>query len=127
MESPDRYWFLLVPDRKETSSTAGIFRFVSLHVTNLTESVDFYRDALNAKVVEKDKSYPGAYDLGNSAMLTFTGDDGMHVELVELEAGVSLERGEAFGRFAIETEDNAPMKISESISRYLDDAWEYLL
>ena len=42
----------------------------------------------------------------------------MYIELVELPKGQELRRGEAFGRLAIETEDNAAMGVSEALSRY---------
>ena len=110
VESPDGHWMLLMPD-KSNESYSGIFRFVSIHVSDLAESVCFYRDALGAVVVANS---------ANSAMIKF--GEGVALELTQLEETLELERGDAFGRFAIETEDGGPMKISENIARFACDS-----
>jgi hypothetical protein len=108
VKMPDGHWLLLSP---RNQGGLGIFQCVSLHVANITESVAFYCNALKAHLIQ----FNTAGD--RSAILSFAGPDSVQLELVELPTGVNLDRGEAFGRLAIETEDNAPMKISESISR----------
>lgn len=110
VESPDGHWFLLSPETRVSGVKIGqgIFQYVSLHVESLLESTEFYCKTLNAKLVKSEMK---------SCLLSFAGQQSVHIELVELEEG-TLEKRESYGRFAISTEDGAPMKISESINRY---------
>jgi catechol 2,3-dioxygenase-like lactoylglutathione lyase family enzyme len=120
VESPDGYWFLLTPNttlRSGEKIGEGIFQYVSLHVQNVSESIDFYRDALDAEIVYRE--IDSALLSPPSVLLSFAGPQSVHLEVVELDPAESLERREAFGRFALATEDLAPMKISESIDRLL--------
>ena len=120
-------------EKKQVSSgetNTNIFKYISLHVRNISESIEFYRDALDAKIVlykDPDHIIPTP-----SALLSFSHNSPDHqpqhqhyptnteeclVELVELGGNVSLDRGEASGRFAIETEDDASVRICDAISR----------
>lgn len=196
VESPDGHWFLLCDSKPSYSSlrTYGnefshdkasksssnysfsglqqiradneIFIYVSLHVSNLTESISFYCDVLHAQAVSMSTSnhFRAAvspviltvntephisaldYDLNNngprSAMLSFINSyqrafhasqatiyyNDVGLELVQLErlpdegsvsmVGQFVDRGEAFGRLAFATEDNAADKINERVRRY---------
>ena len=130
LQTSDGYWILLV-DVPDGKSSLSAILFISLHVTDIQESIDFYTIALNAKVIPQDSDdFPqGALkSIDNnikSVVLNFDSNEdpsqkgkGVYIELVELPKGQELRRGEAFGRLAIETEDNAAMGVSEALSRY---------
>ena len=109
---------------KVSSGDTNIFKYISLHVRNISESVEFYKDALNAKIVlYKDSDYRIPTP---SVLLSFSHNSLDHhptntedclIELVELGASVPLDRGETSGRFAIETEDDASVLINDAMSR----------
>lgn len=138
LQTIDGYKILLV-DIPENISTISAIVFISLHVNDLEESIDFYTTALKAKIIHEDSDdFPsGAMrnrntdgmntHIARSAILSFDSinevqeqkkKQGVYIELVELSKDVELNRGEAFGRLAIETEDNAAMGISEAMGQY---------
>ena len=136
LRTVDGYEILLV-DVPESLSTLSAILFISLHVTDIQESIDFYTTALKAKVIPEDSDqFPigalksrGDGSIGkNAGSVVFRfdndkyeehkGQDSVYIELVELSKDIELTRGEAFGRLAIETEDNAAMEISEAMSQY---------
>lgn len=110
--SPDGYWLLLVPDEPSVKSE-GVFRFVSIHVSTLAESICFYQEALHARLSVPPDA--GKCD-PNSAMMSF--GRGVSIELVQLDAGTPLQRGAAAARLVVETEQGGPRAIGERISRW---------
>jgi catechol 2,3-dioxygenase-like lactoylglutathione lyase family enzyme len=117
MVSPDGYSFMVV----DASPLAGAqpddpFLFVSLHVSDLDAAITFYRDVLKATIVDA-ASVPGGERNARAVHARFAPDT-PGVELVQLPAGVKLDRAIATGRFATETEDGAPEKVAALVTAH---------
>uniref|UniRef100_A0A6B2L5W2 Uncharacterized protein n=1 Tax=Arcella intermedia TaxID=1963864 RepID=A0A6B2L5W2_9EUKA len=110
VSAPDGYRFLLVPGT-EGCNGSDPFLFVSLHVTDLKKSLQYYTQVLGFKVFN---NVLGALGTSNSAVIGFE-ESTFKIELVELDALVKLDHKKGIGRLAIETEDEAPATVGEKV------------
>jgi len=110
----DGYKFLIVdtPDVPEYQHNQDPFLHVSLNVSNLRGSVEYYRDALGFTVF-KDNSG----DHSNPRVIIgFTSTKSFKMELVQLKnSEVGVQHAKAIGRIAIETEDNAQSNVEQNV------------
>jgi catechol 2,3-dioxygenase-like lactoylglutathione lyase family enzyme len=113
LQTPDGHYILLIDKENSFSSSEGPVLYISLHVSHLESAKSFYRDVLGAKVVSETST---------SVSLLWPLHEGdnsrssVGVELVQLPQGLTLDHAEAQGRFAIETEDNAPDAMSKRVT-----------
>jgi len=107
----DGYKFLLVDHPYiQSHHPEDPFLHVSLNVSNLKSSVEYYRDALGFTVLKEDmedKELP-------RAIVGFKSTKSLKIELVQLKEGV-VDHGKAIGRIATETEDNAQEKVEKNV------------
>ena len=120
IKSPDNIYIHLVNEEISLDGysvalpLAGAIKYISIHVTNLEISLQFYQKVLGANLLARH---------GRSAVFSFVKDENVEkdvlVELVELESeGVDhqkINRADLHGRFAIETEDGAPLYIAQKV------------
>jgi catechol 2,3-dioxygenase-like lactoylglutathione lyase family enzyme len=87
---PDGYNYKIIPD--DTLSDQSRILYVSLHTSDLERTKKFYTETLSMTLYNSnDKSILVGYENDNDAK----------IEFVQLENGVDLVHGEAFGRLAI--------------------------
>jgi len=106
--SPDGYRFLLVPVSSGCNAEDP-FLFISLHVTDLAKSIEFYTE-LGFTIFN---NVPGA--LNNRSVVLGLDEKYAKLELVQLEKGHPLDHKSAIGRLAIETDDEAPVVVAEIV------------
>mmetsp|Transcript_3770 Transcript_3770/g.5951 ORF Transcript_3770/g.5951 Transcript_3770/m.5951 type:complete len:291 (-) Transcript_3770:473-1345(-) len=106
---PDGYRFMLVDTDQGDSNEP--FLYVSINVSDLTKSKDFYCNVLGAKVYDE---VSGVLGTPNSVAIGFA-DDGTKIELVESDGKAAIDHKFASGRFATETEDGAPAYMGERV------------
>jgi hypothetical protein len=93
------------------------FVCISLNVSNILRASAFYHDILGATVEIKDaENLIISWDNGDcvcnaNTCMHVDKDRNVFLELVQLHQGEVVDRGQAFGRLAIETEDDAPAYI----------------
>jgi len=105
----DRYRFKLVyrtKDRREP------FRLVSLHVTDVKKSRDYYTSSFGMSVFSS-KDVNGALKSDDSVLVGFSEDQTL-IELVELR-DAKLDHAKALGRIASAVEDNGPWTIGAKV------------
>jgi catechol 2,3-dioxygenase-like lactoylglutathione lyase family enzyme len=110
-QMPDGHFIKLVPRTvfpgEEGDTPREIFKGVSLHVSDLKSSISFYESVLEAECVSSDAQH-ATFSFGSGSQ----GDGDVLVELHEAPGGW-VDRAEASGRFAIETNDGAPSSVAE--------------
>lgn len=129
LQAPD-HWILLEESPVERDQLPVLY--VSLHVTDLEHSLKFYSNILGASPVHHfshsnadEKSAVVSWELNDQVSISSEAcadagrknTRGACIELVQLPPGQKVERAQAFGRFAIETEDNAPFYLAERLVR----------
>jgi len=109
----DGYKFLIVdsPVVPEHQNPTDPFLHVSLHVSNLKNSVEYYRDALGFTVF-KDHSSDASHP---RVIIGFTTSKSLKLELVQLKNGEYVDHAKAIGRIATETEDNAQANVEHNV------------
>ena len=115
VQTPDGHFINLIDDNMETNTEEltslrridKIFDHIAIHVSNITESIAFYRDILCAKVEDIHHNIAKCYWYQNS----------VSIMLHQLENDESVDFGEAKGRFAIATNDGAIEEIYHHIQQ----------
>jgi len=105
----DGYKFKLVyktKDRKEP------FRLVSLHVTDVKKSKDYYTQVFGMTTFQS-KDVNGASKSDDSVIVGYDDEQAL-LELVELK-DAKLDHAKALGRIATAVEDNGPWTIAEKV------------
>jgi catechol 2,3-dioxygenase-like lactoylglutathione lyase family enzyme len=91
LESPDGYWFLLLPNNKDNWAQ-NTFKYVSLNVKSLHDSLAFYQNVLDASVLKPSKFVESM----NSALIYFNNSSDVKLELVEVEGNSEIFRGNSY-------------------------------
>jgi len=111
VESPDGYWFYLVDDSL-INDFDETFLYVSIHVSNLKNSLSFYCNVLGASQFA-DAVPSKAESSQLSAMITF--DNKFGIQLVEI--GDAVDRGTAHGRLAVEVLPGVPALVAGRVKK----------
>ena len=129
LETPDNHWIILVDDEIKmnkkfkindipvaSSKKISSIKFISLHVSNLNDSIKFYQSTLGATVsqgVDKSSAMciwkcrnPTHESEGNQMSEAEVPLGGVGVELVELLPGEALDLRESQGVLAVEIEES---------------------
>lgn len=138
LDTPDGHWLNLIDDSDDrisvlsTASNSPIqiqdeaIKFISVHVSNLTSSIAYYKDILGANVRINTENSPSSYAVCTWDQIAlsennFFDDIIGHVPvsptaviLTQLSKGAKMEFEASQGRMAIETDDAAIEKIAHT-------------
>jgi len=108
----DGYKFLVVdaPLVPEQQNPEDPLLHISLHVSNLKHSVEYYRDVLGFTVFRDHSTAANP-----SVIIGFTTSKSFKIELVQLKHGEVLDHAKAIGRLANEVEDGAPINVEHNV------------
>lgn len=107
VSSPDGYAFKLIDDSHLPEASPNPVLLVSLWVSNLKESLRFWRDGMGMVEIGGDNVAGSTVVHKAAAWLQYAGDtQSPALELVQLPEGCTVEHADAFGRIAFATAEN---------------------
>lgn len=107
VSSPDGYKFFM--EDAPASESGDPFQRVTINVTNLDKSAELYSTVFGASVEREEVK-------GRPSLAVRFAPRGASLRLLPLPEGTKLDRAEATGRYAVETEDGAPDALATRVS-----------